>query len=345
MNVDAERRWCRVRTGCRLHFGLLALPRVQYDTHWPDVEGQPTLPVRHFGGVGLMLDEPGVELAVRPADDWSAEGPHGETLQHDARILVKLMEDSPFRVRPGPFQLRVDRVVPAHLGLGSGTQLALALAAAVVGAFGLPQQAPAALARLAGRGRRSAIGVHGFFHGGFVVDGGQGAGEELGRLVARERFPAGWRVLLVLPREGRGLHGHAEAGAFADLQRRPPDLAQTEAMCRLVLLGMLPALQARDLETFGEALYDFNRRAGEMYRSVQGGTYAHAMTADTVAFLRQQGVRGAGQSSWGPAVFGVVEEDQAAAVAEALRQRLGATAEVIVASAANRGGEVIEPHA
>ena len=45
--------------------------------------------------------------------------------------------------------------------------------------------------------------------------------------------------------------------------------------CRLVLLGMLPALVERDFDSFGEALYDFNRRVGEMFRPWQGDLYAH----------------------------------------------------------------------
>src|SRR5262249_46970827 len=141
---------------------------------------------------------------------------------------------------------------------------------------------------------------------------------------------------------GPGLHGNEELGAFAGLRRRPPDLTHTDAMCRLVLLGMLPALQQRDLKSFGEALYDFNRRAGEMYRTVQGGLYSHSRTQEIVAFLRDNGVAGAGQSSWGPAVFGVTEPDRAAALAEAVAKKIGiSSAEMVVTQARNCGATII----
>src|SRR5208282_5500231 len=94
------------------------------------------------------------------------------------------------------------------------------------------------------------------------------------------------------------------------------------ALCRLVVLGMLPALVEADLEAFGEAVHDFNARAGETFAAVQGGIYASPRGAEIVAFLRRSGIRGVGQSSWGPALFAVVEDDdRARALAEALRAR------------------------
>ena len=64
----------RLTAPSRLHFGLFALP-ARGVTHWPNVEGQPTIPARRFGGVGLMIDQPGVQVTVRPASQWSGAGP------------------------------------------------------------------------------------------------------------------------------------------------------------------------------------------------------------------------------------------------------------------------------
>src|SRR5262249_24169117 len=116
-------------------------------------------------------------------------------------------------------------------------------------------------------------------------------------------------------------------------------LAHTEALCRLLLFGMLPALAERDLAAFGEALYDFNLRVGEAFAPVQGGTYASPAIAELVAGLRQQGVRGAGQSSWGRAVFGMVADaEQAQALAEHVRTRHSLEpGQVLVTRAANSG--------
>jgi beta-ribofuranosylaminobenzene 5'-phosphate synthase len=233
----------------------------------------------------------------------------------------------------------VIRTAPApHVGLGSGTQLALALGHAMVDLQDHQRIGSADLARLVGRGRRSAIGVHGFFHGGFLVDAGQGQDSGPGRLLWQVAFPAAWRVLLILPRGQTGLFGNQELGAFASLPERELDLQQTDAMCRLLLLGMLPSIQDADLAAFGEALHDYNHRAGEMYRVVQGGPYSHALTGAIVQFLRELGVAGVGQSSWGPATFAVVDQERAPWVEHKTRERFGLTAEEIMCTQASADG-------
>ena len=105
----------------------------------------------------------------------------------------------------------------------------------------------------------------------------------------------------------------------------------------LVLLGMLPALMERDLDTFGEALHDFNARAGEVFAPVQGGTYAGRRVEEIVTFFRRRGVRGVGQSSWGPAVFAILgDEERAADLAQRLRHD---GIRVFVTRACNHGAE------
>ncbi len=122
------------------------------------------------------------------------------------------------------------------------------------------------------------------------------------------------------------------------MARLATSAAATDAQCRLALLGMLPALAEGDLDGFGEALFDFNARAGEVFAPVQGGIYASPEVADLVAFIRSRGVRGVGQSSWGPTVFAVVASENAAReLARALRLRSGAACHVLVTRAADRG--------
>jgi beta-RFAP synthase len=218
--------------------------------------------------------------------------------------------------------------------------LGLAVARALAVRYGLDLPA-IELARRVGRGRRSALGIHGFQAGGFLVEAGQGERGEVAPLVAHTDFPEAWRVVLVLPSSGQGLHGPPEIQAFRDLS--PDAQARTDALCRLVLLGMLPALSEADCRTFGEALYEFNRRSGEFYREVQGGVYAGAAVARQVEFLRRQGVAGAGQSSWGPAVFAVVENaDRAEVVVRRLRQEFAIGAEEVLVTSGGKHGATAE---
>jgi beta-RFAP synthase len=323
----------RVRTASRLHFGLLSLEAE--GASWPDRQGRPALPARRFGGVGLMVERPGVVLSVAAAPGWSAEGPLAERALALARRFATGLGAAGAGLPPQ--RLVVERAAPEHAGLGTGTQLGLAVGRALASAAGLACGA-AELAARVGRGARSALGVHGFECGGLLVDAGKGPAGGLAPLAARRDFPEGWRLVLALPGGPEGLHGAGEQQAFARLEGAG-SRARTEALCRLVLLGLLPALAEADLEAFGEALYDFNARVGESFAPVQGGPYAGPRVQALVEHLRGQGVRGAGQSSWGPTVFAVVgDEGRAEHLAGQVRGRFGlGPGEVWVTRACNQG--------
>jgi beta-ribofuranosylaminobenzene 5'-phosphate synthase len=306
----------RIRTACRLHFGLLSL--AGEGVLWSPRTGEPgetTLPARRFGGAGLMVElgsHPGLELLATPASTWSADGSLADRALLFARQVVeRLRAEIPDNVVP-PQHLHLTHAPPQHAGLGTGTQLGLAVAQALTTAAGLTADL-VTLARWSGRGLRSALGAYGFQYGGFLVEAGQRASSAegvLSPLLARVLFPPDWRVLLVLPDHPPGLHGLHEQEAFAHLAARETLLAQTDRLCRLVLLGLLPALHEADLAAFSAALYEFNYRAGELFAPVQSGPYASALVAELVAFVRRRGVVGVGQSSWGPTVFAVVADQQ-----------------------------------
>jgi beta-RFAP synthase len=322
----------RVTAPTRLHFGLLSLP-ADGETAWPDRHGQPALPPRRFGGVGLMVEEPALRLRVEPAAAWSAEGPMAERALAFARRFAATLS---------PQRLTLEAAPPEHCGLGSGTQLGLAVARALGVAAGLPNLEAGELAAQVGRGLRSALGIHGFAHGGFLVEAGKRAEDGVAPLLVRLPFPEAWRVVIVIPPAEPGLHGQREREAFRELSAHPMPADTTAALCRLVLLGMLPALIERDVDAFGEALYDFNARVGETFAPVQGGTYASSAVSELVAAVRRLGVRGVGQSSWGPAVFAVIaDEEQANDLARRLRRNLapGNTA-VFVTRGCKHGAEV-----
>jgi predicted sugar kinase len=107
----------------------------------------------------------------------------------------------------------------------------------------------------------------------------------------------------------------------------------------LVLLGILPALAEHDLAAFGEALFDFNRRVGEAFAPIQGGAYASPAVEELVGYLRGAGVRGVGQSSWGPVVFAVTgDQQEGEGVARRVRDRFSLAPDAVrVTGASNRG--------
>ncbi len=325
----------RIQTASRLHFGLISLP--EEGAFWPDRSGRPILPARRFGGVGMMVESPGLVLRVEKASAWSAEGPLAGRALESARLFSTAVDaETPGIAKPQ--RLVIESAPREHVGLGTGTQLALAVARGLAEAWG-QSFTVAELAERVKRGSRSALGVHGFAQGGFLVEAGKRADDELAPLTARMAFPRAWRVVLVLPRHRAGLHGANERSAFSRLSCARQT---TEVLCRLVLLGMLPALAEEDLRTFGEALFDFNARVGEMFAEAQGGIYAGAEVAQWIDIIRRQGVAGVGQSSWGPGVFAVTDAERAAHLADHLALVGKDGVEVQVSRGCNQGAMVID---
>jgi beta-ribofuranosylaminobenzene 5'-phosphate synthase len=317
----------RVASGSRLHFGVFSFG------------GGPG--ERFFGGAGMMVDEPRVAVSVRPAASWSATGRGAERALAFARQFAASFEPDSIAAHA----IQVESMPPEHAGLGSGTQLGLVVARALAESAGKQGLSVEDLAMRVGRGRRSALGIHGFAHGGFLVEAGKREGESISPLVAHVNFPDDWRLVLTIPAAAPGLHGPAEIEAFRRLHAAGVPLP-TDALCRLVLLGLLPALAARDLPAFGEALFEFNRKVGEAFASVQGGPYAGPRVTEVVEFMRGAGVHGVAQSSWGPAVCAVVpDEEKAAWLVRSVRARQGGNAPEIFVTQGRNGTDPRIHHA
>jgi beta-ribofuranosylaminobenzene 5'-phosphate synthase len=289
---------------------------------------------RRFGSVGLTLDGPGVELSVRRAPSFAIAG-----MQSERAVIFANALRGRFNL-PDDFQLTVSQAIPEHVGLGSGTQLGIAVGVALARLYRLDLSVRE-IAVVVERGQRSGIGAGAFELGGFLVDGGKGASDEPPPIVSRVDFPSDWRVLLVLERATRGLHGEPETAAFQTLP------AFSEALvghlCRLMLMQALPALAERDIESFGSAIGELQRITGDYFAPAQGGRFASPAVSDALAWIESQGIAGVGQSSWGPTGFAIVAgEDRAAELARAAKSRWGDAGplEFVVCGGRNRGGEV-----
>ncbi len=247
-----------------------------------------------------MIEPPSVSLEVSTAEQFVVEGPHAQFLLQGARRWVKAsgLDELP--------NCRMSLLTPPrrHVGLGSGTQLALSIVAALNAWRQRPPLSATELVRCSGRGRRSAVGTHGFVHGGLIVESGKLAGDELAPLERRMPLPAEWRFVLVQAGHREGLYGTDERQAFESL---PPVRDEVrEALIHEVHTRMLPALVAEDCAAFGNSVYRFGQQAGSCFAPIQGGPYNGPRLAALVAEIRALGVHGVGQSSWGPTLFGLV---------------------------------------
>src|SRR5580765_990763 len=134
---------------------------------WTDSLGNATIPARQFGGAGLMVKHPGIALTVEPASEWIVQGPCG-----DRELQVAKTVSNGLGLKHA-FKIVIERCPPEHIGLGTGTQLSLAVGRGIALAAGRADLSGLSLAKLTGRGRRSAIGIHGFTQGGFLVEAGK----------------------------------------------------------------------------------------------------------------------------------------------------------------------------
>lgn len=375
----------RLRTGCRLHFGLMELAAKE--------------PLQ-YAGLGLMLDQPGFELSFA-----SAELPAGDSLLDDS-IAIAITVDASEVELPGESNrsdsaelkleyehrmaavarrqltlaretsatpipachIRLIRGLPMHSGLGAGTQLACAVATGIdlfargrqpsksVGASHvessiagssvaeispsnreasqgsqtsvadgwcsvLGTQPPISaewLTQAAGRGLRSAIGLFGFLHGGLILDEGyavDAAHDASARntvchsvrpLAAQKASIAStWRCVLIVPQHRQAVSGAKETEWMAELGSLPNP--RRNDMLALAQKAFSLAPHSRRFADFTGCLDQYMELAGQLFSRYQGGLYNGQDVATAVDCARRVGLRGIGQSSWGPTVFGFAE--------------------------------------
>lgn len=295
---------------------------------------------RRFGGIGLAIGDLKTVLTIARADEPEVSGLESERV----RRYLRTMEE---RLRlESAHAVTVPQAVPPHVGLGSGTQLALAVAAAVRSLHDLPLSVDSDALAL-GRGARSGIGIGLFRRGGLVVDGGHGdhaPGDKalVAPIVSHLPFPDDWRILLLLDSRHRGVHGPDEAAAFAALAPMPE--ADADRLCRLVLIKALPALVDGDIVNFGAAIKDLQARLGSYFARAQGGrNFTSPAVAATLAALDAAGAHGIGQSSWGPTgfAFAPTAAEAERLLALARRHHSSAGLDIRVCSGLNHGAEIV----
>ncbi|MDP6445935.1 MAG: hypothetical protein QGG36_18705 [Pirellulaceae bacterium] len=279
----------RVTTPSRLHFGLLSFGGG----------------VRRFGGVGVMVDRPGLVVRFESAKWFAAIGPQSQ------RVAAFAVNWSRYHDRPPPpCRIDVEQSPPQHMGLGVGTQLGMAVAAGLNCLGELAPAAPLELAMSTGRGERSAVGVHGFALGGLIAERGKLVSERLSPLDFHVALPVQWRFILVRPNEGEGLSGGAERSAFGEVAAVSPDVHAE--LTRLLREEIAPAAARGEHEPFAQSVTEYGRLSGECFSPVQGGPYNGPLLNRLVAELQEAGGRGVGQSSWGPTLF-ICEPNQSSA--------------------------------
>ncbi|WP_297420525.1 beta-ribofuranosylaminobenzene 5'-phosphate synthase family protein [Thermococcus sp.] len=286
---------------------------------------------RRFGSLGVALEN-GYEVEVLESDskEIAAEGEDRKTIEAALRRM-----NSAYGTGMN-YRVEVKRAIPRHIGLGSTTQLSLAVGLGVVRLRNLNLSVEE-LAKTLGRGRNGGAGVYSFAYGGFVIDGGVKG--DFPPLIFHEDFPGEWAFLLILPELKPGLDEEEENPVMAGVPGKPE--AAMEISHR-ILLGLLPALKDGDIKAFGEHLTAIQRLVGKHFEDYQGGEFREDVKL-ILDFLIEK-TYGAGQSSWGPTVYGLIRKGEFQRLSEEAHDFLkeqGFRAKVELGLPRNAGAEVI----
>jgi beta-RFAP synthase len=321
--TDAGAAAVRVQASGRLHLGFL------------DPSGSLG---RRFGSLGLVVEgvETVIELRRAAADEvTAAAGTDPDAIERAAHHLHALRRATG---RTGGLHLHLQRTLPPHAGLGSGTQLALAVGHAFAALAEFPLTT-GDVARLTGRGLRSGVGIAGYDLGGLLLDGGPGSDGRPAPLLSRLPLPAPWRVVLVLEPGRQGLSGEREKAALAALPALPRSAAAD--LCHQVLMRVLPGAAAGAFEPFATGLTRMQQVLGEHFGPAQGGdAFASPAVRRLVEWVGRHAGAAIGQSSWGPtgfAVFASAADAQAALDAARVAGVVDPGLELHVVRARNQG--------
>lgn len=287
---------------------------------------------RRFGGIGVAIGQPQVILDAKIGQELTVDGPGAARVQLFAQRYLEA-----YGIQTGA-HLSIKGNIPTHVGLGSGTKLALAVAHALATLYEQTVD-PYILAQAVGRGSRSTIGLWTFAQGGLVVEGGQWPDrDDLAPLLMRYPMPASWGCVLAVPKAAHGLSGEREDEAFQNIS---PSREQAAAISHVVLMALLPALAEGQLAEFGAALTQVQRLVGECFSPVQGDRFANPLSAELIERMLEWGAAGAGQSSWGPTVYGLVEgQEQGHSLKAHVQTMLGDQGHVDLVAFDNHGVQV-----
>ncbi len=305
-----------VSAPCRIHFGLFHVPSMDSKSE--------SGTLRKFGGLGLMIQQPRIHVVHKWSNVFSLSGSlknrTAEFLEHTCPLeQVVIQADGP----------------EEHTGLGVGTALGLAVATAMC-----PDKTADELAVLIGRGQRSGIGIHGFQHGGFIVDDGKIL-DEPPRIAERLDFPESWPILLIRPRLSVRWYGENERSVFSRPRRYHETESITNRLRKIAFDEIVPSLKHGDYDRFAGSLTTFNRLAGTPFEADQNGPYAHPFLTEIIEHIQEWGGSGIGQSSWGPTLFQITREpDEAEHFKRLLETTYGNKLEVTITHADCQGAVI-----
>jgi beta-ribofuranosylaminobenzene 5'-phosphate synthase len=281
-----------IRTPARLHFTLI------------DLNGELG---RIDGGIGVALDRPNWILKIKLSKEWSIP-PLATNILKTLKSKLKISNK---------YEVTFKSELPIHVGLGSQTQLSLAIVHGITKLEGFDYSIPE-LAEIIGRGGTSGIGVAAYSHGGFILDGGHSridkpdflpshfSKAKPAVLINRIEVPSDWCFVVTIPDLGNGKYGTEEVKIFKKYCPISPE--DVEKLSRIILMQLLPAIVENDLDNFGLGLTKIQNIG---FKRIEN-QLQHKLIKELQDFYLANGAAGTGLSSFGPATFSLVRTEPVA---------------------------------
>ncbi len=289
----------KITTPSRLHFGLI------------DLNG--TIG-RIDGGLGVALNRPTSKIEVESSDEYKLEitSSYGYSYAEIDQLTKNIIQSLKIK---DEIHIKLNSKIPAHVGLGSKTQLSLALSKAL-SLLNKIEKTPYDLARLTSRGGTSRIGLTAFERGGFIVDGGHtfGDGKEKesylpssastappAPITSWEPVPDDWYFVVTIPQIQQGASGPEEVDIFQ--QHCPISLNEVRIISHIILMKILPAIKQKQIAPFGSGLYELQKIG---FKKIEIALQ-DKIIPDLIEFFMENGAVGSGMSSFGPVTFALIK--------------------------------------
>ena len=276
-----------------------------------------------YGSIGISIEVPKVIVTASPSEGSSLTVLNKTNIDADDVVnnVIKRVHNSLNIEIPG-LKISIVEAIPRHAGLGSTTQMSLAIGMAIMKLLNKPIKVRE-LAVMLGRGRDSGIGIAAFEHGGFIIDSGRRLPpnaifveppkniNDLPYPIFRAKVPNDWLFLIFIPKQRKGLDETSERKVM-DVPSPVPRELKYE-LYKLLLLYLMPSITMNDIKAFGRTITKLQVLVGQYFSKYQGGTYCCDETEFVINSLLKHGAYGAGQSSWGPTAYGIVKGQKQAA--------------------------------
>lgn len=286
------------------------------------------------GSIGLTLDKPVISITAERSDIIEVKG-SSEHAERMKKSTAALLPDGK------GIHINIEKDYPSHIGMGSGTQAALAAGMAVNRLYDLGLSVHEIAVKV-GRGGTSGIGVAAFEKGGFILDGGHKFSEKKAFLpsaasrlppapvLLRQDFPD-WPLIIAIPRQ-KGASMKNEVNIFQ--KECPVPLREVEQLSHVILMQLLPALAEEDIAAFGSGINAI-QELGFKKREVALQPVSNVLMKS----LREGGAYGAGMSSFGPTVYAFGEDtDELRKIAG---EFIGNKGQVFITKPRNKGAKII----